>query len=129
MLCNKVFGGLSFAFKVKFAPEVDDSHGFRFKAPYGAVIIYQLIHNKMLVDVVNVNILKNLFIILMLISFFISLGCVGKDEKLSEEEITQMVRQTPVVIGEEKIGGKYNASILNVRTAYKDKEWKWQQIE
>ena len=65
----------------------------------------------------------------MLISFFMFLGCVGKDEKLSEGEITQMVRQTPVVIGEEKIGGKYNASILNVSTAYKDKEQKWQQIE
>ncbi len=62
----------------------------------------------MLVVAVNMKILKNLFLIVMLISFFMSLGCIGKDgeqKKLSEEEITQMVRQTPVVIGEEKIGG------------------------
>lgn len=55
-------------------------------------------------------------------------GCTSK-ETPSEEDITQMVRQTPTVIGEEKIGGRYNASILTVRTEYKGKEQKWQQIE
>jgi asparagine N-glycosylation enzyme membrane subunit Stt3 len=86
----------------------------------------------MLVDVVKMKIVKNLFLIVLLISFFMSLGCIGKNEgqkNLSEEDITQMVRQTPVVIGEEKIGGIYNASILTVRTEYKGKEQKWQQIE
>lgn len=73
-----------------------------------------------------------LFFTVMLISFFMSLGCVGKDEeqkKLSEEDITQMVRQTPVVIGEEKVGGKYNASILTVRTEYKGNVQTWHKIE
>jgi len=54
-------------------------------------------------------------------------GCIGKETE--EDIIRQMVRQTPVVIGEEKIGGEYNASILTVRKEYKGMNQTWQQIE
>lgn len=73
----------------------------------------------------------NKYLIVGLVMIIVlGLGCTGKDEKnLSEEDMTQMVRQTPIIINEEKIGGKFNTSILESRKEYKGNVQTWQQIE
>jgi|GEM_PF-6812789 len=73
---------------------------------------------------------------LLLTTIFASVilsGCTSENEQgeYTEEEIIEMVQAVPSVIAEEKIGGKYNATVLTVRTEYEGGEdvYKGYQIE
>ena len=76
------------------------------------------------------KIVIGLIAVVAIVAVVMFAGCVEKPKEIpSEEEITGLVRQTPTVIKEEKIGGKYNASVLTVHREYKGKEHTWYQIE
>lgn len=74
--------------------------------------------------------MKNITILAILLTFSIVTlsGCTEKG-KLSEEDITGLVRQVPTVVSEEKIDGKYDASIITMRKEYKGNVETFKQIE